>query len=951
MKNTLPTLKQARQYFKIGEALKKQSKYLESIANFEKAKNIFEAHQEWIPFLSCSYYIGKSHIESSAPQKALEGLLRATYLGKQKGLQKTEVMAELYLEVSSANIALGNLDEVEHYQLEAESIYKSLPNVGKDKFARCYMYMGVFYVIRRDVEKGLQYFQNSVNIFEKIDEKGEHKSSIGTCYLYMGDCFAAKKQLEEARTYYQKNLEINLSIYSEKSYQVNSSYIRLGAVYQKKNELDKSLDYLQRALTIGEELFGTYHAKNAIVHYEIGLSHHKRGVDAFDKARYHFEAAIQIGQKVFGAYHPRIAVAYYHTADTFLIEEKYSTALSFNQKAFATLNKDFHLGEGSFRTKILAHAKSTNNQGIVFMVLNQKAGILYGLHQQKKEVETLQKSFETYCLIVDAAAVFYRSTTSEGTILRIRADTKTLSEKIIELGILLQSFLPNHTDVSFKIFNAFEKSRANLLFINLQATTAGLISQIPKELLQKEQELYREWKTWEKKMKIGEENELTSNREEKEMVSHQLFESQRVYEQFTQELEHQFPQYHRLKQQLPIVSLVDLQLILSEYPYTTLISYFVGESTIYLLVLDAKHFEIVQVPKPKDLTEQVLDFVAAINHSFREEYIELGSALYRLLIAPIAHLLVKPISSENPTSVTPSLLIFPDDVLAQLPFEALLTHPTNNSQPYTNLPYLLLDYSIQYHYSASLWKHGLQQSTQKRLKEDSFIGFAPVYSNQFLKKTLTKEAEFETAYHEHNTRSVHIGGEEFQELLYSEKEIIEICQLFENKGFNAQAFLHEKASLQEFHQAIGEHKYVHISAHNIPNSEDANLSGIVFSPSGKQKRTNEIETVFYLQDAYLLELKADLVVLSCCETGIGKLAKGEGMIAMNRGFLAAGANNVIFTLFKVYDEASCRLTQKLFQHILEGKSYAIALRLAKLEMLQDSTTMPKFWAGYVMIGV
>ncbi|MGB1242769.1 MAG: CHAT domain-containing protein, partial [Chitinophagales bacterium] len=297
------------------------------------------------------------------------------------------------------------------------------------------------------------------------------------------------------------------------------------------------------------------------------------------------------------------------------------------------------------------------------------------------------------------------------------------------------------------------------------------------------------------------------------------------------------------------------------------------------------------------------------------------------------------------------LIIIPHDILSTLPFEALLCSlpKENTSLQYTNLDYLLLHYDVIYHYSATLWWQSQKDKQERQVKvlKESFVGFAPVYQNK-------REGEVEAikneewAISERGTRSIQIGTKIYNALLYSEKEVKGIQSAFALKHFSHQTFLHEQATKSNFEAAVKGKKYVLIAAHGFYNKKQPELSGIIFSPNESEQSE---EAVLYVNDAYHLDLKqADLVVLSACESGIGKLAKGEGMMAVNRGFLYSGAKNVIFTLFKVYDEQSSQLTQGLFRYILEGKKYAQALRLAKLDLIRQSDADPKAWAGFVMIG-
>ncbi|MEM7035969.1 MAG: CHAT domain-containing protein, partial [Bacteroidota bacterium] len=101
-------------------------------------------------------------------------------------------------------------------------------------------------------------------------------------------------------------------------------------------------------------------------------------------------------------------------------------------------------------------------------------------------------------------------------------------------------------------------------------------------------------------------------------------------------------------------------------------------------------------------------------------------------------------------------------------------------------------------------------------------------------------------------------------------------------------------------------------------------------------------------------LKADLVVLSACETGVGAIAPGEGTLSLARSFLASGASTVVSTLWKVDDQSSAELMQTFYREIAAGTPTASALHQAKLEFLAKAdsrTAHPFYWAGYVSSGV
>ena len=98
-------------------------------------------------------------------------------------------------------------------------------------------------------------------------------------------------------------------------------------------------------------------------------------------------------------------------------------------------------------------------------------------------------------------------------------------------------------------------------------------------------------------------------------------------------------------------------------------------------------------------------------------------------------------------------------------------------------------------------------------------------------------------------------------------------------------------------------------------------------------------------------MNADLLVMSSCESGIGKLKKGEGMIALTRGFLYAGARNIIHSLWKVNDKHTSELMVELYNNILNGQDYGEALHNAKLKLIAgERTAFPASWSSFVLIG-
>jgi CHAT domain-containing protein len=149
---------------------------------------------------------------------------------------------------------------------------------------------------------------------------------------------------------------------------------------------------------------------------------------------------------------------------------------------------------------------------------------------------------------------------------------------------------------------------------------------------------------------------------------------------------------------------------------------------------------------------------------------------------------------------------------------------------------------------------------------------------------------------------------------------------------------------------LGQYRYVHFATHGYVDTARAGLSAIVLSMIDEQG--NAQDGFVRTHDIYNLKLPAELVVLSACETGLGKDVKGEGIEGLTRAFMYAGARRVIVSLWSVNDKATASLMQRLYTGMLRsGKTPAAALRAAQIELLRTRQWQsPYFWAPFVMQG-
>jgi CHAT domain-containing protein/tetratricopeptide (TPR) repeat protein len=149
---------------------------------------------------------------------------------------------------------------------------------------------------------------------------------------------------------------------------------------------------------------------------------------------------------------------------------------------------------------------------------------------------------------------------------------------------------------------------------------------------------------------------------------------------------------------------------------------------------------------------------------------------------------------------------------------------------------------------------------------------------------------------------------------------------------------------------LGRYRIVHFATHGLINSEHPELSGLVLSLVDENGKPQD--GFLRMREIFDLRLPADLVVLSACQTALGKEIKGEGLIGLTRGFMYAGAERVVASLWQVDDQATADLMQYFYRGMLKEKLRpAAALRAAQIEMSRSSRwSSPYYWAGFVIQG-
>ncbi len=193
------------------------------------------------------------------------------------------------------------------------------------------------------------------------------------------------------------------------------------------------------------------------------------------------------------------------------------------------------------------------------------------------------------------------------------------------------------------------------------------------------------------------------------------------------------------------------------------------------------------------------------------------------------------------------------------------------------------------------------------------------------------------------------GRDGFDRLAFSNEEAEFITMLapksstLKATGFEANRQLASSGELSRY-------RIVHFATHGLINSEYPELSGLVLSLVDENGKPQD--GFLRMSEIFNLRLPADLVVLSACQTALGKEIKGEGLVGLTRGFMYAGAERVVASLWQVDDQATAQLMRHFYRGMLkDGLRPAAALRAAQIEMSRISRwSSPYYWAGFVIQG-
>ncbi|MEM6801226.1 MAG: CHAT domain-containing protein [Bacteroidota bacterium] len=526
------------------------------------------------------------------------------------------------------------------------------------------------------------------------------------------------------------------------------------------------------------------------------------------------------------------------------------------------------------------------------------------------------------------------------------------SYKTYELGmqILHLAFSDNPSSTLLeKALQWMEKSKAFGLKKNLathlknSAPSKGFQVESLQKKLQAEMAIYKEKVTRRRISPIMDTLQVFSWEDS-------LFELTRTYDSLFFRIQNSLssPQPDNVSLKLP-----ELQLSLRSQQH--LLSYFISESTLHRIYM-GKNFVVwdtTQLPQNfeklvqkhvanfsdwKEQKDRVKDTTNLVN--FASE----SHLLYNLLIPPKLDSLLQGITNK-----TASLIVIPDGVIGLVPFEWLVRIPPakNKLGTFGQLDFMGNYLPIHLEYSGSFKANKIGTKAKARY---TFGGFAPSYGKGGL---ISSERGLPGQRVIDNMKGMSSGAP-ITELLFSQQETRQISKLLESHSLTGKA-----VTRNLFKQVASNYDILHLSMHGYSDPVDPKLSGLIFSPckegaSCEEKNIQEEdlhEAILYAFEIANLDLDARLVVLSACQTGTGKIQKGEGIMSLARAFALAGVPSQIVSLWNVDDQATLLLFTEFYKHLLSGDAKDVSLWKAKQVLKADPKyAHPYFWSAFVLIG-
>ncbi|MDZ7740602.1 MAG: CHAT domain-containing protein [Bacteroidota bacterium] len=977
-------------YIKAANCLQRLERYEEAMnmLNNLKAQSYFCELENSKLIAEYYHVLGTTIGDQGAHNQAINILLKSIDAKIRYFGENDTSLAKTYNNIGMYNFYLGHFDEAnEYFQLAIEIASKYKKNKSDPDIGAYYQNIGIIAASKGDFEKALNLFTKSLNFFLGIlDPNSEYLARI---YVNLGRLNFQFSKYQESLKYFDKAEEIYFNNNQSDTYPVGVIFVNKGNLFLRKGNLDKALEYYKKGIQIYRQKLNSGHPYISTVlnnlgavqadmrHYEEALEYYEQSriiskdpvsktivfrniakihelMGNAEQAEKYYLKANRHAMENLSQYHYELGNSLLSLGDFYLEKGHLDQAYEEFKQALEIFNRNFdfkspyiskvylRLGDYYMKRQSFTRALENYHQAIIsflpdfneedvyvyppigdLIVVNELLPMLIGKsnaflnrYQHEGNIEDLKASLNAYrsaVRIVDDIRLNLR----EESMLRYADEVREIFQNAIATCLKLY-YVTSDKNYLGEAFEFSEKSRSAVLLASMRDIEAIDIGGLPDSLKQRERKLREGISSYEKLL-YDERNLVSQNQSKILLWESKIFDLKQSYDELIESFEKNYPSYFSLKYETRVMNVKSIQENLGNDD--VLLEYALQDTTMVLFMIAKNDFRTVSMNLGEDFDDEIsflVDFYqrSLFHHSLEvyNEFLSVSNKLYNKLIGPVA----AEIENKN-------LIIVPDASLNYIPFESLIKNiPLVDLMDYRGLPYLIKEHPVTYSFSATiLFEADIPDRAKKKL-----IAFAPTYSK--------------------TSGEIRVSGltdiDDLDPLQNVEKEVNQITNLIRGTVFSG-----VNATETNFKENAGEYDILHLAMHTIVDDVEPLYSRLVFTRTQDSMNDGQL----YAYELYNLNLNAHMAVLSACNTGYGKLRKGEGVISLARGFIYSGVPSIVMTLWEVEDKSGAEIMTSFYENLETGMSKGKALQQAKLDYLAKSPQYrahPYFWSAYVTIG-
>jgi len=913
----LVIMREIREKDREGSVLYGQGSTYSSMAQYEKARLVYEqALAIWREIGNRNSEalalngLGIVHWRLKKHDAAREYYERALVIRRETRNKDGEGQA--FNNIGLIHSELGQYDKAREYYEQALAVWRETGNRRAE--GQTLSNLGVVYRNLSQNEKARECYEQSL----KITQETRDRSSEGQTLNNLGELASGLNQLEKAREYYEQALTIMREIRNRRNEGVALN--NLCAIHKSLDQNDKALEYCNQSLLIAREVKNR-HGEGQLLN---NLGEIYRNLNQLDQARQHYDLSLAIMRET---------------------KDRLMQAIALTN--LGLIYQLLHQGE-----KAEEHLEQA-------LAIRREIGDRDGEAQTLRGLAILERDrgrFSEALRRIESALAIKENLRTGYTNQDLRSTYSATIHDLYEAYIELLMFLHQRSPSAghdARALQASERSRARALLELLTEAGADIRQGVDPALVSSERALQRQ-------LNIKAQQQLTllagpHTDQQASVMEKEIDELTNEYQQIKARTRRESPRYASLTQPV-VLDLKEIQQLLA--PDTLLLEYSLGEKRSYLWVISNTTLTSYELPKRTEIesaARRVYELFSTANATLDKDYLEATSALSRMLLAPTAAQLG-----------TRRLLIVSDDYLQYLPFGALPIPQVDSKRASTNSisPPLIVKHEVVSLPSASLLAVLRREVRGRRPAPKMIAALAdPVFDRDDvrIKHTTASQVSKDDEAKLQNSNSLALklfpelqrsaqdsGGLTFERLRSSRVEAEAIVGVARGENLKALDFNASRATALS--DDLGQYRVIHFATHGLLNSLHPELSGLVLSLVDEKGQPQD--GFLRAHDVYNLKLGADLVVLSACQTALGKEVKGEGLVGLTRGFMYAGAPRVVASLWRVPSKATAELMKRFYTGMLVEKLRpAAALRAAQIGMLREKRwNEPYYWAAFVLQG-